>query len=311
MDLDQLRSFVAVVDAGTVIRAATRRRLAQPSVSQHLRRLEASLGVKLFDRVGRGLVLTDAGRALLPRARRILAEVDEARIELASDVEAGEGAVAIGAIPTMAPYILPPALRRLRSKLPRCAIEVREDYTERLVESVADGALDAAITSTPIDDPTVAVEVLGVESLLVAVAATHPLAGDAKLGIPALRKMPTVGLEEVHCLGRQISAFCGARRTAGEIVCRTTQLATVIELVRLGIGAAFVPEMAARAHHDHGAGQDWRCVPVTGEAPRRDIAILWRRGRTRPRAVEQLATDIREALGRGEHAYPPPRTRRA
>ena len=114
MEITQLRYFVATAEAGTISRAAERCGVAQPSLSQQIRKLEQTLGQRLFDRLGRGVALTDTGRALLPRARQILAAVHDAQTHLGDDVEQGAGRLVIGAIPTMAPYLLPPALKIIR-----------------------------------------------------------------------------------------------------------------------------------------------------------------------------------------------------
>src|SRR5690606_7005665 len=103
MELHQLRYFVAAAEAGSMSRAAERCRVAQPSLSQQIKKLERSVGAALFDRLGRGVALTEAGRALLPRARRILVEVRDAEANLRRDLDEGRGSVSIGAIPTMAP----------------------------------------------------------------------------------------------------------------------------------------------------------------------------------------------------------------
>ncbi|MDP1861810.1 MAG: LysR family transcriptional regulator, partial [Gemmatimonadaceae bacterium] len=145
MELQQLRYFVAAAEAGSVSRAAARCHVAQPSLSQQLRKLEEELGVPLFDRIGRGIAITDAGRAFLPRARRILAEVRDAELNLKNDVATGVGRLALGAIPTMAPYILPGALKTLRRKLPACEVSIREDVTESLVEALVDCEIDCAL----------------------------------------------------------------------------------------------------------------------------------------------------------------------
>src|SRR6266404_1872914 len=142
MELHQLRYFVAVAECGNVSRAADRCHIAQPSLSQQLRKLEENLGVKLFDRLGRGIAITDAGRALLPRARRVLAEVRETEANLKREADGCQGTLVVGAIPTMAPYLLPAALDRLRAAHPECQVNVREGLTETLVEALADNEID-------------------------------------------------------------------------------------------------------------------------------------------------------------------------
>jgi LysR family hydrogen peroxide-inducible transcriptional activator len=292
MEIHQLRYFVASAEAGSMTLAARRCRVAQPSLSQQVRKLEDDLGVVLFDRVGRGVVLTDAGRALLPRARRVLAEVAETRESLRTEVEGGAGRLVIGAIPTVAPYLLPPVLAALRQDFPRCELIVREDLTARLVEAVVEHEVDVAITSTPIDHPLVEVEVVGSEALLVVTPAAHPLAAVGRLTLEDLRSQPTVSLHEMHCLGAQISGFCARAGIRPDITCRTTQLATVLEFVRLGLGVSLVPAMAAACDRDGGRAY----MEVSPDGPTREIALVWRTGRTRPVAARGLARQIEAAI---------------
>jgi LysR family hydrogen peroxide-inducible transcriptional activator len=184
----------------------------------------------------------------------------------------------------MAPYILPRALLALRKKLPACEISVREDVTERLVEMLHDNVLDCAILSTPIDDPMIEVEVVGREELLAVVPAAWPEASGPMLTVADLREHPAILLEDVHCLSQQVKAFCTARKVAPRVVCRMTQLSTVLELVGLGMGLSIVPEMAARADRS----QTRKYVRLTSMKPMREIAIAWRKGRTRGRGVVGL-----------------------
>lgn len=364
MDLHQLRYFVAAAEAGTISRAAERSNVSQPSLSQQVRRLEETLGVRLFDRLGRGVALTDAGRALLPRARRILAEVEEAAAAVQVEVEEGRGRLAVGAIPTMAPYLLPPALAGLRQTFPECELIIREDFTEHLVEALVDNAIDVGIMSTPVEHELIEVEVIGREPMLVVAPAGegHPVrwgstsdasAGAAppsglqatpgpprppttrktRLASPAvrararplapsvggpatpgrapgpgvgsdsdplppeirltdLRGRPTISLHEMHCLGQQISGFCASRRLGPNIVCRMTQLGTVLEFVRLGMGISIIPEMVAMG--DTCPERRYLRFRDEEEPPTREIAIAWRRGRTRSRLAIELARRLRE-----------------
>lgn len=292
MEIHQLRYFVAAAEAESISRAADRCAVAQPSLSQQIKKLETSLGVTLFDRLGRGVALTDAGRALLPRARSILSAIEEAEANLQTDLDEGAGRLAVGAIPTMAPYVLPGALTAVRTEFPRCDIIVREDFTENLIEALIDNRIDIAVVSTPIDHDLIDVDVIGVDPLLVCLPTKHPLRSRAGITLRDLRDQPTVTLHEMHCLGQQISAFCAARRLARNVVCRTTQLSTVLEFVRLGLGISLIPEMAAR--HDHNPERGY--VRLTRQAPSRDIALAWRKGRTRPKLAVRFAETLRLQL---------------
>lgn len=288
MELHQLRYFVAVAETGGFVRAAQRCGVTQPSLSQQIRKLEDELGVSLFDRSSRGAVPTEAGRALLPRAQRILAEVRETAAEVKEDVAAGRGPLSVGAIPTIAPYLMPAVLSRFLRDRPECELTVREDLTERLVEAVVDHELDAAVMSTPVDHPALDVEVIGREPLLVVAPAGSTLPD--RLRVADLAEQPAVVLHEVHCLGRQIADFCSAARVRRRIVCRSTQLPTVLSLVGLGLGVSIVPEMAARQDSD--ASRVYR--PLQGRPrPQREIAIV----RRADRSVSALCRRFLELVG--------------
>ncbi|MDP9173970.1 MAG: LysR substrate-binding domain-containing protein [Planctomycetota bacterium] len=301
MELQQLRYFVAAAECGSVSRAADRCHVAQPSLSQQLKKLEVSLGVNLFDRMGRGIVITDAGRALLPRARRILAEVRDTELNITREAGDCQGTLTVGAIPTMAPYLLPAALENLRAAYPKCQIAVREGLTETLVEALADNEIDCALLSTPVQDDLLEIEVLAEEELLIAVPRSHPAAAHSEVTFADLRGQPTVSLEEIHCLGRQIQGFCSARHLARRVVCRTTQLLTILELVALGVGISMVPEMAAAADRSGRCGYP-RLRPGK---PVRQIAVAWRQGRSRSMAASRFVELVSKNLRGGLHSLSP------
>lgn len=298
MELHQLRYFVAAAECGNISRAAERCHVAQPSLSQQLKKLETGLGVKCFDRVGRGVAITDAGRALLPRARQILAHVRDTEANLKREAAGCQGTLIVGAIPTMAPYLLPPALGKFRSTYPDCQISVREALTEQLAEALANNEIDCALVSTPLEDELLEIEVLAEEELLVAVPAHHAAAGKSQLGLTDLRGQPTISLEDMHCLGRQIEGFCSARHVSRRVVCRTTQMLTILELVGLGVGVSMVPEMAAAAD------RTGRCryLPFRPGKPTRQIAVAWRQGRTRPLAATRFIELVMTNLRSGAHS---------
>jgi len=300
MEIRQLRYFIAAAEAGSVSRAAERCQVAQPSLSQQLRRLEAALGVSLFDRLGRGIALTDAGRAMLPRARRIIGEVDDAQSNLVRDTET-TGRLVVGAIPTIAPYVLPPALRQMRIDLPEVEMTIHEATTEDLIDAVVDMRVDCAVMSTPLDHELLEVKVTGQDELLLVVPRGHELAERKEVAWSVVHGKPAVTLREMHCLGKQIEAFCTARGTAPRTVCRSTQLATVFELVEMGLGISIVPEMAAVRHGDDRC----RYIRFAQHKPVRQIAIAWRRDRSRPRIGEQLAAIISKQCADGEHQFAP------
>jgi LysR family transcriptional regulator, hydrogen peroxide-inducible genes activator len=315
MEIHQLRYFVAAAECGNLSRAAERCHIAQPSLSQQLLRLEMGLGVRLFDRLGRGVAMTDAGRALLPRARRILLDVEDAQSNLRREAADAPRSLVVGAIPTMAPYLLPPALKSIRTIFPDCQISVRESLTENLVEALEHNQLDCALMSTPIESDLLELELLGEEDLLIAVPPTHPLAGQAQVSLTSLRGEPAVTLEEMHCLGRQIEGFCSSRHLGRTVVCRSTQLQTIVELVSLGAGYSIIPEMTAaaggrgkksekgekRVKGDRGGEQGCRYLRLRPARITRQIAVAWRKGRRHSVAASRFVELIAENLRTGRH----------
>src|SRR6476469_2265224 len=181
MEIHQLRYFVAVAEESSFSRAAAREHVAQPSLSQQIQKLETEMGQRLFDRLSRSVVVTEAGKCLLEYARNILVEIDEARrclADLKSDIG---GRLTVGSIPTMAPYVLPKIIGTFQTRYPKVDLEILEDTTERLALRLEDGTLDIAIMSTCQPSPVLEPHPLGTEALLVLVPRQHRLAKKKKI----------------------------------------------------------------------------------------------------------------------------------
>lgn len=289
MELQQLKYFVAVVESGSFREAAVHCHVAQPSLSQQIMKLEKSLGKKLFDRLGRRIALTEAGRALLPRARAILAAVREAKRDLSRDIESGQGILVVGAIPTIAPFLLPQPIRRFVKAYPDAELSVSEDLTEALVEGLLDAKIDLAFMSLPVDHDQVETEVLMTEPLLAVASPETDVARKSEIDLDDFQKRPAVVLHEMHCLGQQIRGFCQGHGVRRRIVCHTTQLSTVQSLVALGLGISLVPRMCAATDCSK------MCVyrPLTGATPSRTVVAAWRRGRTPSWLAERFLDEVK------------------
>lgn len=290
VEIHQLRYFLAVADRGGMREAARACHVTQPSLSKQVQKLEQELGQRLFERSRQGASLTDAGRALLPRARALLGELSTTLDAVRAEVKLGTGRLAIGAIPTMAPYLLPKLIRRVTRRHPRGDIHFHEDLTDRLLAAVVDCSLDFAVVSTPIDHERIELEVIGAEPLLVAVPTDHPLTAQGRASLASLRAEPAVVLDELHCLGQQVAGFCRVHQVGGNVTCRSSQLTTVLELVRLGLGLSLIPKMAAR-------GPGLAFVEVKDKPPTRQIAIAWRRGHPRSHLAQSAAMMLQSVVG--------------
>lgn len=151
MELHQLRYFVAVAETENFTRGAARVHVSQPSLSQQIMKLEGEVGHKLFHRLGRKAVLTEAGVAFLERARRILFEVENAAKELGDHPSLGRR-ITVGAVQTVMPYLLTPLIASLRESHPNLLMNAQEDFRANLVRGVVEGDLDLAIVPTPVKD---------------------------------------------------------------------------------------------------------------------------------------------------------------
>src|SRR5271157_1259275 len=180
MELSQLRYVAAVADTGNFTRAAARSNITQPSLSQQIIKLERELGHKLFHRLGRRAVLTEAGIVFLERARRILFEVEGATKQL-EDHPSLERKITVGAISTLAPFILPKLIERCRSRFPNLQVNIREDFKTTLLREMLEGGLDLALVAGPVTDPNIHVEVLFKETLMLVVQKGDPLAAKPRV----------------------------------------------------------------------------------------------------------------------------------
>ena len=293
MEIHQLRYFVAVAELLSFTKAAARCRVSQPSLSQQIQKLERDLGVQLLDRLGRRIKLTDAGDALYERAATVLDALDDAKTCVQTSLDWQKGAITVGAIHTIAPYLLPAVVSRLTSRFPQAQITVEEQLTEELLGNCLAGELDVGIVALPISEQRVRSESLFTEKLVAAVPSKSPLAKLKKLTLDDVTRQPFVLLDDMHCLGRQTLQLCADRNCAPAVSCHTAQLLTVQELVALGQGVSLVPEMAT------GHNRDNRVVyrPLDGAPVEREIGMIWR-PRYRPRRLVEAVLEVLRGLGR-------------
>jgi LysR family hydrogen peroxide-inducible transcriptional activator len=293
MELHQLRYFVAVAETGNFSRAAGRCHVSQPSLSQQIAKLEKRLRHRLFDRLGRRAVLTDAGRLLLERAQTILAEVDDAERRLLDADELQGARLAVGAIPTIAPFLLPAALERFTARYPQVELTVHEAVTQQLVEAAAAGELDLAILALPVDEARLQAEPLLTEPLLLTLPAHHRLARRRRITLDDLRDERFILMDEMHCLGEQVLTFCRANGCQPQIACRSAQIATVQSLIAMHQGVSLLPEMAQRADRSH--ARSYR--HLSGRQPTRTVAVIWHRHRYHSLAAERFLVELRAVCG--------------
>lgn len=245
MDLRQLRYFLAVARAGSFSRAAQHENVSQPALSEQIRSLEQELGVPLFERRARGVRLTPAGERLLEHARLVLREIATARRSIESLRTRIAGRLAVGAIPTVLPYLLAPRVEEFRRRYPEVQLRLVEDVTARLIEGLRSGDLDLAIVSLPLRQPDLVCAELLREPLLAALPPDHPLAGEPELDPRALRHERWLLLRDGHCFRNEVLALCRRALRDPDALFETDQFASIVALVASGFGVSILPAMAA------------------------------------------------------------------
>jgi LysR family transcriptional regulator, hydrogen peroxide-inducible genes activator len=289
MELQQLRYFVTVAETGNFTRASERCHVSQPSLSQQIINLEKELQHKLFHRLGRKAILSEAGTVFLERARRILFEVDDSTREL-QDSPALERKITVGAITTLAPYLMPQLIALCRTRLPHLQVNLREDFRPDLTKAVLDGELDLAIVSLPVKDPRISVETLFSETLMLVVGKPHPLASKPEVTIDDLVNQNFILLGTGSSLASQIQRFCGDHNFEPKIGYRCAQVATVKALTALGVGISILPQVALAAEDR----SKLIVKSLSGRTATREIGIIRHMQRYQSLGAEQFIALVRE-----------------
>jgi len=288
MELHQLRYLVAVARTGNFSRAAAQCHVSQPSLSQQIQKLEDELGERLFDRLKTRARLTPAGEAVHERAVRILAEVEAARREAGESQALTRGSVAVGVLPTIAPYLLPRVLPGFRTAFPGLTTVLQEDTTAQLLGWLAACELDLAIVSLPVTDKRVETETLFSEELRLALPPQHPLVKRPVIRLADLEAERFILMKEGHCLGDQVLDFCHRRDFHPQVLCRSAQIETIRALVQAGLGVSLIPAMACQA------GQPPQLVYRSlSPPPRRAVVAVWLRARPLGRAAGAFLQHLR------------------
>lgn len=246
MELHQLRYFAAVARTGNFTRAATACHVSQPSLSQQIIKLEDEVGSPLFERRRDRAGLTLAGELLLRHATRVLSEIDEVGSRLREIRRMTRGRLRLGAIPTIAPFLLPGPLARLKREHPGVEITLHEHVTAGLLAALQAGELDLVIASTVAPSDELTRWPLFQEPLLLALPTGHVLERGRDINVEDLHNERFIVLSDEHCLSTAVSSFCQQNDLSPNIICQGAQVQTVLAMVAAGLGVSLVPAMACR-----------------------------------------------------------------
>lgn len=290
MELRHLRYFEAVARHSHVTRAAAELHIAQPALSKQISQLEQELGVALFDRVGRNVRLTEAGEALLPHARAVMAQVEAARAAMAERIGLRKGRATIGTPPTVGTQLLPKALAEFHRRYPGIELRVHEAGIQTLLDLMETGLTDVAIVTLPVEDEHLTVVPLFSEDLVIAIWPEHPLAVQNSVPMDILRNEHWVLSPENYELRESTLDACRRAGFSPQIVLDGGETDTLLKLVAAGVGIALVPRLAVQGRSDLVA------LTIEGMEVRRSLGVIWRGDRVASPAARALREFLVEQL---------------
>jgi len=290
--LRQLRYLVELADRLNFRQAAEASFVTQSTLSAGIKELENLLGVQLVERDTRVVRLTPVGEEVVERARGLLAAAHDLVSTAKSAAEPLTGLVGLGAIPTVAPFLLPGLLPALRRRYPALRLYLREDLTERLLERLRAGQLDMALIALPFETGELLVRELFKDEFWFVAREDDPHAQEKAVAVKSLDPGQVLLLEEGHCLREHAIAACAGRLANPDSRIEATSLSTLIQMVEGGLGVTLLPEIALKA----GALRGTKLIarPFAPDVPSRRIALVARPGSARRRDFELLADFVAE-----------------
>ncbi len=291
VSLRQLQYVVAVADTLGFRRAAERCAVSQPTLSAQVQHLEEVLGVKLFERDRRRVLLTAAGEEVVPRARRILVDTEDLLAVATRARDPFTGTFRVGVIPTIAPYFLPEVTQVLAKKYPHLRLVFREEKTEDTVRDLWAGTLDVGLVALEADLGALEHAEVMRDPFVVAMPKGHRLTKKKKIAQSDLDDQDVLLLEDGHCLRSQALALC-SKAGAHEMDLRATSLATLVQMVAGSSAVTLLPDLALAVEN---RGAQLVVRPFFAPIPFRTVALVWRPRSPFAEAFRRTAATLRAA----------------
>ncbi|MCG6857873.1 MAG: hydrogen peroxide-inducible genes activator [Salaquimonas sp.] len=292
--LKQLRYFDAVARHGHFGRAAEHCAVSQPALSMQIRDLEQELGLKLFERLARGIRLTPEGREVEKRVARILSDIRDLDDYAKQRGAPLSGPLNLGVIPSLAPYVLPPLLPLLQRRFGELDLSIRETQTQHLVDELIEGRLDLLLLALPVEHAEIETLALFEDCFLLAYPPDRKIDKDVLATPELLKSDRLLLLEEGHCLRDQALALCELRQTDHINTFGASSLSTIVQMVANGMGMTLLPEIAVDLETRH---QRVGLKRFAEPQPFRSIGLAWRRRSPRKPDFMALGSLIGEMSG--------------
>ena len=297
MNLYHLQYFLAVARRESFSKAAREMHVTQPTVSNGVRELERTLGVKLFNRGSRHVSLTMEGRALVGYAERIQDLTEEAENRVTQgEIMPGEG-FTFGATDAAVTYLLTDILKRYVQRFPTLELSVRVSPSQYLVEELLANRSEFALITLPYSHPRIETMTIYRDSMPLVVGSDHPFAHQTTVTLREIAKQPLILFHEDSVSRRIVEDKFSAEGVASRVVMEMRSPEAMRKLVEAGVGISFLPSLTIQESITAGTLQK---VTVEGVSFRRDIGVAWRRGRYFSPALIKLLEDIFESYGEGE-----------
>jgi LysR family transcriptional regulator, hydrogen peroxide-inducible genes activator len=292
MSLTELKFIVAVAQERNFRRAAEKCFVTQPALSLAIKKLEEELNVIIFERSRSDVSMTEIGAKIVEQAEKVLEETE--RIKQLAELGKNQlkGALKLGLIHSIGPYLLPEIIPILRKTAPDMPLEVEENLTANLETQLRNGVIDAAIIALPFDVPGLQYHVLYDEEFDVVVPSHHHWAMRKHIKPEELSDEKVLLLNSGHCFSNQVTQACPELSRKGEIL-QGNSLETIRNMVASNLGITVLPCSATATRYHNPL---IKVIPFVSPAPTRRIAIAWRKSFVRLEAVEKIAEAI-NAIG--------------
>jgi LysR family hydrogen peroxide-inducible transcriptional activator len=292
MTLNELRYIVAVAQQRNFRRAAEKSFISQPALSLAIQKLEEELGVQIFERGKGEISVTPVGEQIVEQAQRVLEEAERIREIASRGNDQLSGALRVGIIYSVGPYLLPELIPVLKKLAPDMPLEVEENITANLDALLRNGKLDVIIIALPFGDPGVVTLPLYDEPFEVVVGSDHQWANRRSIKAQELSSEKVLLLDSGHCFSNQVAEACPELNRRGAEIQQGTSFETIRNMVASGLGITVLP---ASANSPRYRNRLLKVIPLASPAPSRRIALAWRKSFPRGQAIEVLAQAIAQA----------------
>lgn len=286
MNIRDLEYLLAVAKYQHFGKAAEACFVSQPALSMQVKKFEQTLGVNIFERQKKSVLITQEGQAIIIHAQKVLAAYQQMHLVAEAMQDPFGGVCRLGAFPTLAPFIFPKIMPKLQIELPKLEIQLIEDKTSVLLKELSEGAIDCALLAMPVVEESFNAVVLFKDEFYLAVANTNPLSKKRIVSVDDLDHQKVLLLEEGHCLRDQALALCHTINTDLAKQYRASSLETLREMVGLNEGVTLIPETAIRTR------QGINYIPFKKPKPLREIALVWRKSSARAECFNKMCKVI-------------------